>query len=261
MALSGRENGAFIISSSIQHAVIFTVACFASLLSSMSGAGASMITTPVWLALGFPLPVVIASNQLNGAAWTLIAARNYLKGRSVDWVLIRLMVFFGLAGAFAGTVIVRWADPQALQRVIGCIILGLVAVVAANPVLGLKERAPVFSRGATSLMAFPLGVYEAFFGSGNGLFTSIVLTKSRGLSLLTALGCYYLLAFFWNTFAVVIYTAANLADLRLMLPSTLGSVLGAYLGSRIGRDKGHGFVRPMFLVLGGILGLKLLLGG
>src|SRR5512144_1175146 len=77
---------------------ILSVAFLASLLSSMSGAGSAMLTTPVWLALGFPLPVAIASNQLNGAAWTPLAARNYLKGRRVDWPLIRGMIFCGLAG-------------------------------------------------------------------------------------------------------------------------------------------------------------------
>ena len=110
--------------------IVFSVAFLASLLSSMSGAGSAMLTTPVWLYLGFPLPVAIASNQLNGAAWTLIAARNYLKGRTVDWALIRIMIFCGLAGAYVGTTIVRVADAQILQRVIGMIIIALVVVVA-----------------------------------------------------------------------------------------------------------------------------------
>lgn len=246
---------------SLNHfALIFAVSFLASLLSAMSGAGASMLTTPVWLAFGFPLPVAIASNQLNGAAWTLIAARNYLKGRTVDWCLIRLMVLCGLAGAYAGTLIVRGANASGLKQVIGLIILGLAVLVAVNPTLGQKETSPTLSRPLTALLALPLGVYEAFFGSGNGLFTSLVLTKTRGLSLITALGCYYVLAFFWNSFAVCIYAAAGLGNASLMIPSTLGSVLGAYLGSRIGRTKGHRIVRPMFIVLGGVLGLKLALG-
>jgi len=85
----------------MQTLIFFSVAFLASLLSSMSGAGSAMLTTPVWLALGFPLPVAIASNQMNGAAWTLIAARNYLRGRVLDWPLIRIMIGFGLAGAYA----------------------------------------------------------------------------------------------------------------------------------------------------------------
>jgi uncharacterized protein len=240
--------------------IIFSVAFLASLLSSMSGAGAAMLTTPVWLSLGFSLPVAIASNQLNGAAWTLIAARNYLKGRTLDWPLIRAMIAFGLAGAWGGTVIVRSIDAHSLQRIIGCIIIGLVVVVAVNPALGRRESEPSLSRGATAVLALPLGCYESFFGSGNGLFTSLLLSKTRGFPLLTALGYYYVLAFTWNCFAVAIYTSAGIADSRLMIPSTAGSVLGAFFGSRCGRRKGHGLVRIAFLLLGGVLGAKLALG-
>ena len=240
--------------------IIFAVAFMASLLSSMSGAGAAMLTTPVWLFLGFPLPVAIASNQLNGAAWTLIAARNYLKGGTVDWALIRIMIFCGLAGAYVGTTIVRGVDANILQRVIGMIIIALVVVVALHSGLGRTESEPLLSRRMTGVLAFPLGAYESFFGSGNGLFTSILLTKTRGLPLLTALGYYYLISFFWNSFAVTVYSTAGYADSRLMVPSTAGSVLGAYIGSRVGRRKGYRLVRALFLTAGGALGLKLALG-
>jgi uncharacterized protein len=240
--------------------IIFSVAFLASLLSSMSGAGAAMLTTPVWLSLGFPLPVAIASNQMNGAAWTLIAARHYLKGKILDWPLIKIMICFGLAGACAGTYIVRAVDVHVLQRVIGVIILCLVVVVALNPSLGRSESAPTLSRRLTGMLAFPLGCYESFFGSGNGLFTSFLLSKARGFPLITSLGYYYVLAFTWNCFAVAIYSSAGLADRRLMLPSTAGSVLGAYLGSRLGRREGYRLVRTLFLTLGGILGSKLALG-
>lgn len=244
----------------MQLIIVFSVAFMASLLSSMSGAGSAMLTTPVWLSLGFPLPVAIASNQMNGAAWALIAARNYLKGKIPDWALIRSMVFFGLIGAYIGTVIVRSLDAHLLQRIIGCIIIGLVVAVGLNPSLGRTESEPRLSRPLTGVLAFPLGVYESFFGSGNGLFTSILLTKSRGFSLLTALGYYYVIAFFWNCFAASIYIASGFSDIRLMLPSTIGSMLGAYFGSRIGRRKGYGLVRALFLAIGGVLGVKLALG-
>ena len=38
-----------------QFLIILAVAFVASMLSSMSGAGAAILTTPVWLWLGFPL--------------------------------------------------------------------------------------------------------------------------------------------------------------------------------------------------------------
>lgn len=241
-------------------AIIFSTAFLATLLSSISGAGAAMLTTPVWLSLGFPMPVAIASNQLNGAAWTLIAARNYLSGKVVDWALFRIMIPCGLVGAYGGTVLVRCLDARLLQQTIGFVIIALVGIVALHPALGRTEREPVLSRPITGLLAVPIGMYESFFGSGNGLFTSLLLTRARGLSLLTALGSYYMLAFFWNCFAVAVYSAHGFADPRLMVPSTAGAMLGATVGSRIGRQKGHGLVRACFLVLGGILGVKLALG-
>lgn len=244
----------------MQILLVSLVAFMASLLSSMSGAGAAMLTTPVWLALGFPLPVAIASNQLNGASWTLIAARNYLRGSVLDWPLIRWMICFGLVGAYGGTVIVRQADGHMLQRVIGAIILVLVVVVACNPALGNSTREPCLPRFSTGVLAFPLGVYEAFFGSGNGLFTSTLLSKARGFNLITSLGYYYILAFAWNCFAVSIYVTSGYGNAGLMAPSTVGSMLGAYIGSRLGRRKGNRFVRALFLVLGGLLGLKLAMG-
>lgn len=219
-----------------------------------------MLTTPVWLSLGFPLPVAIASNQMNGAAWTLIAARNYLSGRTLDWSLIRIMVFFGLTGAYAGTVLVRSVDEQILKRVVGLIIISLVVAVSLSPSLGRLESEPRLSRRVTGVLAFPLGAYESFFGSGNGLFTSFLLSKARGFPLLTALGYYYVIAFTWNCFAVTIFTAAGFANSSLMVPSTIGSMLGAYFGSRVGRRKGYGFIRVLFLTLGGALGIKLAVG-
>ena len=80
------------------------------------------------------------------------------------------------------------------------------------------------------------------------------------MPLLTALGSCYLMAFFRNGFAVSVYSATGFADSGLMVPSTAGSVLGAHIGSRIGRRKGYGLVRALFLTLGGVLGAKLALG-
>ena len=96
--------------------------------------------------------------------------------------------------------------------------------------------------------------------AGNGLFTSILLTKARGFDLPTSLGYYYLIGFTWNCFAVTIFATAGFADSRLMVPSTAGSMLGAYFGSRIGRSKGHGLIRALFVTIGGILGMNLALG-
>lgn len=243
----------------IKIGLITGVAFAATLLSSMSGGGSSMITTPVWLMLGFPLPVAIASNTVNGSVWTLVAARNYLRGHVIDWPLIGGLVACGMFGAIAGTEVIMHASADGVERLIGLIILSLVLFTYIRRDFGLEERSPRLSRLMTSLAGFPLGFYEAFFGSGNGIFTSAVLCGARGFKLLQALGYYYVMAFLWCVLAATIYIRAGHWDLSLMIPAATGSLLGAQLGSRIGTRKGARFVKSLFIVVGAILGFKLLL--
>ena len=240
--------------------LILLVSFFAALLSSMSGAGAAMIAIPAWIMLGFPLPVALTACQINAALWTPVAARNYLRGHAWDWRLAFGLIVFGLAGAFIGTRVVLQSDAQFLQRIFGVLILLLVCLAAAHKQFGLQQRAPAIGRVITSVLALPLGFYEAFFGAGNGIFTSAMLTKARGFDLPTALGYYYVIAFVWCAFAAFLYLAGDNGDLSLIIPSSLGAVVGASLGSSIGRKRGAGFVRIVFISLGGILGLKLALG-
>lgn len=218
-----------------------------------------MISTPFWLMLGFPLPVAMATNTLSGAMWTLVAARNYLRGHEVDWRLISGMAGCGLIGAYFGAQVVMRCDPKNMQRIIGVIILILVAYTFFKREFGTEKREPTASRLLTSLAGFPLGFYESFFGSGNSLITSAILTKTRGLNLMEALGYSYVMSFFWCLFASIMYGSGGNWKLSLIIPSVLGAVCGAYLGSHIGAKKGTRFVKGLFITIGSILGLKLLL--
>ena len=229
------------------------------MLSAMSGGGSSMIATPVWLMLGFPLPVAITSNTVCGTAWTLVAARNYLRGQHIDKRLLCGLSAFGLLGAYVGTQVILYCNPQSLQRVIGAVILVLVAFAFLRKDFGLEEAPPKLNRFYTSIAAIPLGFYEAFFGSGNGIFTSAVLTSARGFKLLQALGYYYVISFFWCVFAAIMYLRSGTWTPKLMVPAAIFSLCGAYVGSRIGARKGGRFVKSIFVAIGTILGLKLLL--
>jgi len=240
--------------------ILVAISFLATLTSSMSGGGSSMIVTPVYLMLGYPLPVCIATNSVGGACWTLIASRNYLRGHEVDWKLIRGMVLCGLVGAFFGTRVILFCDPSRVRSVIGGCILAIVLYTVFKRNFGLEAKPPTASRFMTSLMAFPLGFYEAFFGSGNGFFTSAILTKTRGFILTEALGYYYFMSFSWCVFAAILYLVSGKWDLSLIVPSIAGAMCGASLGSRIGARKGSRFVKGLFVAIGSLLGAKLLFG-
>lgn len=152
------------------------------------------------------------------------------------------------------------AREGVLERIFGIIILLLVAMTVWNRDFGLVSGAARSSRFAASVCAFPLGFYETFFGSGNGMFSSAMLIKTRGLILTTALGYYYIASFAWCCLGSYLYINNGFRDMSLIVPSSIGSLAGAYLGSMLGRQRGPTFVRKLFLALGTLMGLKLLIG-
>lgn len=240
--------------------LVFVIAFAAALLGSMSGGSASALTTPAWLAMGVPLPTAVATDKLAGALWTLLGARNYLAGRSVDWRLLAGMISLGLLGAWFGALVTVRLDPGILKRVVGGLILLLIAAMLFRPRLGAQPGPVRLSRLATGVFALPLGFYEGMLGSGNSLAATLLFCWGRGYDLISALGHYYVLAFFWCALAAASYIGHGYSDPALMVPAVLGSCAGGYLGSRMASERGTGFVRGLFVVVGSVLGLKLLLG-
>lgn len=239
--------------------VIVAIAFGASLLGSVSGGSSSLITTPAWVTLGASFPVAVAADKVAGTFWTLAAARTYLHRQTADAMLLRWMGIAGILGAVTGAFLATVLDESLLRRGAGILILAALAL-SLRPRLAAGPAAQGLSRRATAALGFPLGVYEGVLGSGNAILTTVLLQRGRGFELLAALGHYYALAALWCGLAALVYLSRGAFDARLALWATLGSVAGGLLGARLGRSRGTGLVRPLFLLAGTGLALRLLLG-
>jgi hypothetical protein len=277
--------------------VVLVIAMGATLLGSMSGGSSSLLTTPAWMALGYPLPVAVAADKLSGAVWTLAGARNYLRGHPIDRRLALGLGGAGALGAYAGARTLVAIEPVSagMTRAAGIVIVALILLVAARSWFGSAKfgsealgaatvgaatvgaaphgaaadgaagsgavaRPPRLGRRTAIAAGLPLGFYEGVLGSGNSIFTSLLLVEGRGLDLFGALGHYYLVAAVWCALSAAVYGLGGLVDLSLALPAGVGAVAGGYLGSWIGRRQGIGVVQLLFVGAGLVLGFRLLLG-
>jgi uncharacterized membrane protein YfcA len=105
-----------------------------------------------------------------------------------------------------------------------------------------------------------MGFYETVFGSGNGIFFTMLTFYTKGFDFIDGLGHYYAISFSWVLFAAILLIQKGYFDFQIMLFATLGSVLGGFLGSRYAKNKGNKFIKILFVIIGSILGLKLLFG-
>lgn len=247
---------------SMESLLIFLTAVLATTISSMSGGGSSVIAIPIFLSMGIPFPMATAMQQLNSTFWVLPSAYNYLKGRKIQWQFLIIYASIGMIGAYFGVLTVTSFNQQTLQRVIGVIILLLILFINIQKQFGLHERQirSKLRERLVYLFALPMGFYEGLFGSGNGLFFSIISAYTKGFDLIDALGHYFAFSFFWVLLAALILISKGYFDLSLMIPAVLGSLTGGYIGSKFARFKGNKFIKMVFTISGIILGLKLLLG-
>lgn len=229
--------------------LIFFVGFGASFIASMSGGSASLLTIPVWLALGYPLPAAIGSEKVSGTFWTLAAARNYLRRETIDRPLLIAMGLVGFGGAIGGASVVSRGDPAAMKSVVSLILLCLVVIVGAMPRYGLATSVPRIGKIGLVTASLFLGFYEGFLGSGNSILSTVVLCLGGGYQFITALGTYYLLASLWCATAATTYGLGGFLIPRLVIPSLLGGALGGHCGSKLGKARGNQFVRKAFLIV------------
>lgn len=243
------------------HIIIFIASLAATFLSVMSGGGSSIITIPVYLWAGLSLPLAIAVNKISAVFFTPISAYNYLKDRKINWKFFMLFAVIGLIGAFFGVFFVLSTNDQILKLIIGSIILIFVIYVYFKKDLGLKEKkeSSKIKRALAYIVALPMGFYESIIGSGNGIAFAVLTFHTRGFDLIDALGYYFGISFFWATFASILYIQQGFFDLGFVIASASGAVIGSYLGSRYAKHKGNKFIKMIFIIVGAILGLKLIL--
>src|SRR3972149_7523165 len=236
--------------------IIFVTTLIASLLSSMSGGGTAIINIPVFLSLGFSVPLALATISLNNVFWVLLASRNYLKGRNIDWKFIILFSAIGVIGSYISIQFVTGISTRTYQLLVGPLLLALVAYTYLKRDLGLQQQ-KVYSK-TRQMLAYPfallLGFYESAFAAGNAILFSIVSFYTKGFDFISALGYYYAVAFAWVLISALLLICKGYYDLKIMPVAIAGSVVGAYIGSKYGRYKGNKFIKITFVVIGGILG-------
>jgi uncharacterized membrane protein YfcA len=239
--------------------IIFLASLLGTIIGVMSGGGSSIISLPLYLWAGVPLPLAIATHKLYAAFTAPIAARNYLKGLKIDWKFLLIFAGIGLIGAYFGVQFVLAINAETLKTIIGIIIIIFVIYSYFQKDLGLKTKKiqSFTQKNLPYPFALIMGFYEGILGSGNGIAFTILTTYSRGYDMISALGHYNAVAFFWVSFAAILYIQKGFFDPGIMLAAILGASIGGYIGSKYAKHKGNRFIKIVFIIVGLILGLKL----
>ena len=228
----------------------------------MSGGGMSAINVPVLLWLGYSFPVALVAQKVGSVFWTPISAYNYLKDRKIDWPFVILFGSAGLVGVYFGTLFITTINQRILQIIVGALILVLAIYTIFKKDFGLSEGKVYskFRKCIAYIFAPVLGFYEGIFGAGNGILFPMLTLETHGFDFIDALGYYYIVSFSWVVFAAALLIVKGYFSFTVVASTVAGSIIGGYFGSKYAKYKGNKFIKTMFVIIGTLLGLKLLIG-
>jgi uncharacterized membrane protein YfcA len=238
------------------------LAMFASGFIDAIAGGGGLIQTPAML-LSFPdrNPVqVVATSKTAAFFGTSTAAIQYRKFIKTDSRLLIAMVIPAFIGACFGALLASHISPESFKSSIFFMMIAIFIYTLLKPDLGKvhvekHSRRTLMAIGA--IAASLIGFYDGLIGPGTGTMLMIALVAIMGFAFVGA-----------SAIAKVVNATTNLASiivvgLRLGIMWKLGLVLamanlaGGYAGSHMAIKKGSGFIRIFYLIVTGILILRL----
>ena len=110
------------------------------------------------------------------------------------------------------------------------------------------------------VISFVIGMYDGFYGPGTGTFLILLYTGLCRMDIKTASGNTKLVNLSSNLAALVTFLVNGQVLFLLGIVAALFSIAGNYAGSGLVLKKGAAIIKPVIIVVLGILFLKILSG-
>jgi uncharacterized membrane protein YfcA len=233
----------------------------AGFVDAIAGGG-GLIQTPAML-LAFPNnnPVSVVGTSKTAAFFgTSTAAIKYRKSIKTDTRLLLAMVIPAFIGACFGALMASHISSQSFKSTIFFMMIAIFIYTLIKPDLGKVQvekhsRNKLMSIGGAA--AFVIGFYDGLIGPGTGTLLMIFLVAVMGFAFVGA-----------SAIAKVVNAMTNLASIivvglgvgilwKIGFFLAFANLAGGYAGSHVAIKKGSGFIRIFYLIVTGLLILRL----
>jgi uncharacterized membrane protein YfcA len=244
-------------------AAIVAAGLAAGTVNTIVGSG-SLITFPTLLALGYAPVVANVTNTVGLVPGSLSGAIGYRRELAGQGARVLRLGIASALGGISGAVLLLVLPASSFERVVPFLILGAVALIALQPRL---QRAMAANRRHGGDRGLPLfvtvystGVYGGYFGAAQGviLIALLGIFVGEGLQRLNAVK--NVLAFLVNAVAAVLFAIVAPVAWPAAALLALGAIAGGQLGASVGRRLPPSALRAVIIVVGTVVGVKLLLG-
>jgi len=234
------------------------VGVVAGFVDAIAGGG-GLIAVPALLTAGLPPVAAFATNKMQSAIGTTIAAATYWRRGYVDLTAIGPAIVTTVVGSFLGALVVKQIDTTLLSYIVPVALICVAVYFTFAPRLtDADSHARLNFALFVPVMGFVIGFYDGVLGPGTGSFLTLGFIALFGLGVTRAAA---------NTKFVNL--ASNLGALALFIPSgdvvwpialtmAVGQLAGGYLGALTGIRFGARLIKPLVVVISIALAVRLL---
>jgi uncharacterized membrane protein YfcA len=233
------------------------------------GAG-SLVSFPLLLSAGLtPLVANVCNNVglIPGGVTGSFGFRRELRGHRR---LITQVATTSAAGGLVGAALLLALPSSAFDRVVPVLVLVSATLVGVGPFLSRWSRRRALLHGivrserehlgpSLTTLSSLIGVYGGYFGAAQGVLLVAFLTLGLDVPLQTVNGLKNVAVLSANVSAGVVFVLFAPLRWDVVLLVAVGSVGGAWIGAHIGRRLPPTVFRVLVVLVGYVVGLRLLL--
>jgi uncharacterized protein len=242
--------------------LLIAVAFVAGWVDAVSGGGGLLQLPTLLIVLPEATPVeALATNKTSSMAGTAAATATYTRRVRPDVRTALPMVATAIVGSALGALTARTLPAEVFRPIIVALLAAVWLWTLARPAMGMEQRLRWEGRRRhywiAALGGLVIGFYDGMLGPGTGSFLLILLVGLLGYSFLNASSTAKVVNLGTNAAAMVVFALSGSILWLLGLCMALGNVLGGVIGARTAMRRGSGFVRLVFLIVVGVLILRL----
>lgn len=219
---------------SAQQLAVLLVGGFVAGIVNGTIGGGSLLTYPLLVFSGLPPVLAAATNTTGlspGNAAALVAHR---KGETITFRHWKAHAWTNAAGALAGGILLIALPEKVFEFIVPVLLLAASLATLLKPRPSHHEPA---ARNLTLSRLFASGIYQGYFGPGQGVLAMAVLLRDGRLSVHQAVVVKNLVIFAGNLVVSLLFILSGhvvwAAAIALMFSVTVGGWSGGHLAKRL----------------------------
>ncbi|HLM38177.1 MAG TPA: TSUP family transporter [Microvirga sp.] len=240
-------------------AALAAVSFLAGFVDSIAGGG-GLLTVPALLLAGLDPAQAIATNKVPGSVGAASAAYTFARKGLIEWRRAWGFTLVAFASSIAGALCVRFLPRPVLDGLIPLLLVAIALYFALSRKVKDEDAHARLSGLAFGLTApVAIGFYDGIFGPGAGSFYMLAFVTLLGYGVVRATAHTKVVNFASNFGSLLLYAATGAVVWPLGLAMAGAALLGAQAGSRLALRLGSRIVRPLLVLVSGLMALRLLL--